>query len=73
MLDQGLTALVVGKASFYMSSYSHLLFRVLCLYAFRFSEFFIYVTYDLEGSYGADLRAREFGLVNCSRRLVSLK
>ena len=38
-----------------------------------FSEFFIYVTYDLEGSYGADLRAREFGLVNCSRRLVSLK
>jgi len=31
------------------------------------------VTYDLEGSYDADLRAREFGLVNCSRRLVSLK
>ena len=24
-------------------------------------------------SYDADLRAREFGLVNCSRRLVSLK
>ena len=29
-----------------------------------FSEFFIYVTYDLEVSYGADLRTREFGLVN---------